>query len=289
MNGVFFIMKRTVDFSMFRCPLCDSSMDAASGKSLICTERGHTFDLSRHGYVNFLTKPVKTSYGAELFEARSRLIGECGFFDPLHDAIAELISHPTSGHEAFTILDSGCGEDSHLNALCGFDYAGKAAIGTGIDLSKDGILKPSKAFKDQMWAVADVARAPFHDRQFDVVLSIFSPSNYAEFHRLLKNDGMLVKVVPRSDYLIELRQFLYNDSPRRTYSNAAAVERFTANAAHSHPVRLRYVKTLDQQAIHWLLKMTPLAWSALKDRVSLLKEMKSADITVDVDILIGMK
>lgn len=173
MNGVFFIMKRTVDFSMFRCPLCDSSMDAASGKSLICTERGHTFDLSRHGYVNFLTKPVKTSYGAELFEARSRLIGECGFFDPLHDAIAELISHPKSGHEAFTILDSGCGEGSHLNALCGFDYAGKAAIGTGIDLSKDGILKASKAFKDLMWAVADVARAPFHDRQFDVVLSIF--------------------------------------------------------------------------------------------------------------------
>lgn len=140
-----------------------------------------------------------------------------------------------------------------------------------------------------MWAVADVARAPFHDRQFDVVLSIFSPSNYAEFHRLLKNDGMLVKVVPRSDYLIELRQFLYTDSPRRTYSNAAAVERFTANAAHSRPVRLRYVKTLDQQAIHWLLKMTPLAWSAPKDRISLLKEMKTADITVDVDILIGMK
>ncbi|MEC0520665.1 methyltransferase domain-containing protein [Bacillus inaquosorum] len=286
-------MKRTADVSqfapMFRCPLCGSSMDAASGKSLICTERGHTFDRSRHGYVNFLTKPVKTGYDAGLFEARSRLIGECRFFEPLHHAMADLISHLKSGEEAFTILDSGCGEGSHLNSLCGFDYAGKTAMGAGIDLSKDGIVKASKTFKDQMWAVADVACAPFHDRQFDVVLSIFSPSNYAEFHRLLKDDGMLIKVVPRKDYLIELRQFLYTDSPRRTYSNTAAVERFTANVERSQQARLRYVKTLNRQAIHWLLQMTPLAWSAPKDRVSLLKEMKSANITVDVDILIGMK
>lgn len=94
-------MKQTVDFSqfvpMFRCPLCGSSMDANSGKSLICIDRGHTFDRSRHGYVNFLTKPVKTGYDAGLFEARSRLIGECRFFEPLHHAIADLISHPKSG------------------------------------------------------------------------------------------------------------------------------------------------------------------------------------------------
>ncbi len=82
-------------------------------------------------------------------------------FEPLHHAMADLISHPTSGEEAFTILDSGCGEGSHLNALCGFDYAGKTAMGAGIDLSKDGIVKASKTFKDQMWAVADVACAPF--------------------------------------------------------------------------------------------------------------------------------
>lgn len=239
--------------------------------------------------MNFLTKPVKTGYDAGLFEARSRLIGECRFFEPLHHAIADLIIHPKSGQGAFTILDSGCGEGSHLNVLCGFDYAGRTATGAGIDLSKDGIVKASRTFKDQMWAVADVARAPFHDRQFDVVLSIFSPSNYAEFHRLLKDDGMLIKVVPRKDYLIELRQFLYTESPRRTYSNTAAVERFTANVEHSHHVRLHYVKTLDRQAIHWLLQMTPLAWSAPEDRVRLLKEMTSADITVDVDILIGMK
>ncbi|QIW81918.1 putative RNA methyltransferase [Bacillus tequilensis] len=286
-------MKRTTDVSqfasMFRCPLCGSSMDADSGKSLICTERGHTFDRSRHGYVNFLTKPVKTGYDAGLFEARSRLIGECEFFDPLHHAIADLISPPKSGQETFTILDSGCGEGSHLNALCGFDYAGKTAAGAGIDLSKDGIVKASKTYKDQMWAVADVARAPFLDHQFDVVLSIFSPSNYAEFHRLLKDDGMLVKVVPRRDYLIELRQFLYTDSPRRTYSNAAAVERFTANVGNSRRVRVRYAKMLNRQAIHWLLKMTPLAWSAPEERVSLLKEMTSAEMTVDVDILMGMR
>nr|WP_261383929.1 hypothetical protein [Bacillus licheniformis] len=36
-----------------------------------------------------------------------------------------------------------------------------------------------------------------------------SPSNYAEFERLLSDDGIVLKVIPRSGHLKELRRFLY--------------------------------------------------------------------------------
>lgn len=103
--------------SLFRCPICDSSMKVTSWKSLVCFKSGHTFDISRHGYVNFLTKPVKSSYRAGLFEARSRLMAEYHFFAPLHQALADLISDRKSEKETLTILDCGCGEGTHLKAV----------------------------------------------------------------------------------------------------------------------------------------------------------------------------
>ncbi len=273
--------------SQFRCPICDSSMKVTSWKSLICLTSGHTFDISRHGYVNFLTKPVKSSYRAGLFEARSQLMAEYHFFAPLHQAIADLISDRKSEKETLTILDCGCGEGTHLKAVCDLLQKKKTVHGIGIDIAKDGILRASKNSGGMLWAVADVANAPFQDRQFDVILSIFSPSNYAEFHRLLKKDGLVIKVVPQKDYLTELRQVLYADSERRTYSNTPAIERFTTHFQLDHLMRLRYTKTLHQQGIEWLLNMTPLAWSASAENINQFRKMESAQLTVDVDVLIG--
>ena len=60
-----------------------------------------------------------------------------------------------------------------------------------------------------------MANCPFQDEQFDVILNILSPANYAEFTRLLKPGGLFVKVVPESGYLKELRDVFY-DEPERT-------------------------------------------------------------------------
>ncbi|MEH6944579.1 SAM-dependent methyltransferase, partial [Bacillus sp. JJ722] len=77
--------------------------------------------------------------------------------------------------------------------------------------------------------IQDLANTPFKAQQFDVILNILSPSNYAEFNRLLKDDGLVIKVVPRADYLIELREALFDPSSKQSYSNAETVELFHAN------------------------------------------------------------
>ncbi len=72
-----------------------------------------------------------------------------------------------------------------------------------------GIVSAAKQEREAIWCVADLAAAPFRNRSFDAILNILSPSNYAEFERLLSDDGIVLKVIPRSGHLKELRRFLY--------------------------------------------------------------------------------
>lgn len=57
-----------------------------------------------------------------------------------------------------------------------------------------------------MWFVADLANLPIADQSVAVIMNILSPANYQEFKRVLVDDGLIIKVVPRSDYLAELRE-----------------------------------------------------------------------------------
>lgn len=46
--------------------------------------------------------------------------------------------------------------------------------------------------------IASLAELPIANQQIDVVLPIFSPSNYAEFERILKPGGELVSILHRT-------------------------------------------------------------------------------------------
>ena len=89
----------------------------------------------------------------------------------------------------------------------------------GIDISKEGITMASKAYFGIIWCVADLTNFPLMNEQFDVIINILSPSNYEEFARVLKDDGILIKVVPGNSYLKELRDIFYGEANKREYSN----------------------------------------------------------------------
>jgi 23S rRNA (guanine745-N1)-methyltransferase len=179
--------------SIFACPICKSSMEVLEFKSLVCSNH-HTFDFAKQGYINLATHSVNTKYSKELFEARRKLIIEGAFFDPLSHAVAEIIyNHKTK--ETISILDTGCGEGSQLSKICDTvcSNSHKRIVGVGIDISKEGIIAASKNNANKVWAVADLAKTPFKKKQFDVILNILSPSNYSEFKRLMKRDGIVIK------------------------------------------------------------------------------------------------
>ncbi|WJH35472.1 methyltransferase domain-containing protein [Paenibacillus sp. CC-CFT747] len=174
---------------IFRCPHCFGAMQLAES-SLRCV-RGHSFDIARQGYVNFLSKPSPASYDHRLFEARRRMV-RIGLFQPLDTVLGRLILETSSGlHEPMKVLDAGCGEGSHLEGIRQLlsRSTARPLLTVGMDLAKEGIRPAAREYPQSLWCVADLANAPLADGSFDVLLNVLSPANYSEFRRVSAAGG----------------------------------------------------------------------------------------------------
>src|SRR5699024_4290048 len=140
-----------------------------------------------------------------------------------------------------------------------------------------------------IWLVGDLANIPLTDQSSHVVLNILSPANYMEFKRVLAPEGIIVKIVPRPNYLKELREVIFTNSDKKAYTNGETISLFNQNFQSGNNFRYRYIKELDQTEIMKLIQMSPLAWNAEKEQIDSFLNLDSTGITLDVDILIGVK
>lgn len=274
---------------IFRCPACRVQMKMINSQSLVCNNR-HCFDLAKQGYVNLLSRANKTKYDKQMFEYR-RVISRSGFFDPLNKVISQKIINQLLVNESARILDAGCGEGSHLINIqeeisrnISFPL-----LAVGIDISKEGINTAAAEYFNAIWCVADIANCPFSNHQFNYILNILSPANYSEFHRLITDDGMVIKVIPERDYLKELRDIFYEGSEKQVYSNVITIKHFYESFEETDVENVRYQVKLDKTLIEPLLGMTPLTWGITTEQLQQIKEMNLQQVTVDFKILIGKK
>lgn len=259
---------------IFACPLCKQEIEISNEGKLSCLSN-HTFDVAKQGYVYMLNRPVQSMYGKELFESRHKVI-QAGIYDRLQAAIAREITMDQP-----VILDTGCGEGSHLHRIC---EQLDGDVGIGIDISKEGIIAAAKYYPKQLWCVGDLANSPYNEHSFDVILNILSPANYEEFKRLLKPGGKVIKIVPQENYLKELRKQAFADSEKESYTNAQTVERFKASFASTEVKRITYTVPIEAHLVQNLLEMTPMGWH-IDDKESI----QLQEITIDLDLLIGME
>lgn len=260
----------------FRCPICSSSMSFENNSTLICDQR-HSYDLAKKGYIHLLSQMVHTKYDKALFQSRQR-VAESGFFAPIVEEIGEFIKDKSKA----AIFDAGCGEGALLSQLQN-QLASHEIIGFGADISKEGVQLAAGNSTNTIWLVADLANCPLQSRKFDFILNILSPSNYSEFDRLLTEDGMLIKVVPNSGYLQELRAVFYGDR----FDNEKTITRFQEKFELMETRTVRYNIFLKQPLLDDLVKMTPLSWSANENKLEYISKLPSMNITVDVNILVG--
>lgn len=269
--------------NLFKCPVCSRTMRMNSSQSLVCG-LGHSFDLSKKGYLNLLMSGSAPSYPRELFESRRRVC-EAGFYEPFVKAFAEAIkAYSPSGR--LCVLDAGCGEGSHLNRVSAL-LCDEAYTFIGSDISKESIQIASGLASDILWCVADLARMPFQDGRLDMILNILSPANYIEFSRLLKDDGIVLKAVPGPGYLKEIREAVYSGTPKTDYNGISVREHFAKKLQVLEIQNVSYTFKASDEILPDIFAMTPLTRD-VEGTEALFKNLPHS-ITVDLNILVGRK
>lgn len=181
-----------------RCSVCSKPLHA-EGRSLRCG-RGHSFDIAKQGYVNLLRAGVDagTADTSEMVAARADFLAT-GRYAPLAELLADVVE--TTGNPEF-VVDAGAGTGYYLAGV--LDRV-ESAWGLALDVSAPALRRAAKAHPRigavvwnlwEPWPVADGAA--------DVVLDVFAPRNPAEFHRVLRPDGLLAVATPGAGHLREL-------------------------------------------------------------------------------------
>ncbi|MDR2355444.1 MAG: methyltransferase domain-containing protein [Clostridiales Family XIII bacterium] len=274
------------------CPDCGAALLLARESSALRCARGHCYDLARKGYANLLGRGggARGVYGPALFASRRAVFG-FGFYEEAARRLAALAGELLRPGEAarrggaarpFRALDAGCGEGYYAFALSR-DASLSACRFYGLDLSKDAVAAAAGYAADIAWIVGDLARPPFRDGAFDLVLNVLSPAGYAAFRRILAPDGVLIKVLPGRDYLQELRALCgYQDRERGGGGEAAAhCER---HMRVTERARIRYVCAPQAEQKKALPAMTPLTAGKHIDPAALETLRR---ITIDLEIIAG--
>ncbi|MFC0301206.1 putative RNA methyltransferase [Virgibacillus soli] len=273
---------------VFQCPLCKSPIKVVDLKSLICTNN-HTYDFAKQGYVNMMARPVKSHYDKQLFAARHKIIAESKLYTEVHKKISEVMrKHVNGKEESIRIFDAGCGEGSHLQQIVN-ECKDDKITGIGLDISKEGIALAARNHKESMiWLVGDLASSPFTDQSLQTVLNFLSPANYKEFKRILAPGGLMIKVVPRTHYLKELRDEIFGKTDKESYENDKTVSLFQTHFDLVNQIKLNYTKKLSKAELINLVHMSPLAWNSDEAKIATFLNQDFRDITIDLDILVGI-
>lgn len=192
----------------FHCPVCFAPLRREE-QALKCPA-GHSYDVARQGYVHLL-QPGRGGGGRHgddraMVLARRAFLDK-GYYRPVLEAVLALALPRLGGGDA---VDVGCGEGWYTAGLA----AAAAARGlplslAGVDISREALKACAGRDRSLRLAVASAAHLPLADESCDLVLSLFSPPEWAEYRRVLKPGGTLLRALPLEEHLWSLKAAVY--------------------------------------------------------------------------------
>lgn len=254
--------------SIFYCPICKAKLFRMEG-SLKCM-CGHSFDVSRQGYVNLLKSNSSGRHGDDklMVEARKNFLNK-GFYAKLRYAISDIIG------EGHLLLDSGCGEGYYTSL-----FAEKNSV-CGIDISKEALKAAATRCKNCEFAVASIGEIPLPDKSVDTIVNVFAPDSPTEFSRILTENGRLIAVYPMEGHLFELKAAVY-DKP---YHNPAVnTQREDMNIVSQKEVKYR-IELKSNEDIVSLFKMTPYYYKTSREDQQKLERLDSLEVNLEFLII----
>ena len=261
---------------LLRCPLCGGAFSKKEN-SLVCDKR-HCYDIARQGYVNFVPAQKDMFYKKELFESRAAVFA-AGVYTHAVERVSAAMNRYVPGDQP-VIVDAGCGEGYYTKAVC----PGRAMTRIGFDLSKDAVRLAARGERTAAFFAADLKRIPLEDACADAVLDIFTPADYAEFKRVLKPEGVLIKLAPRSGYLRELREAAGGLLRRREYDDGDVARYAEEKMTLLEKETISYTVDVSQEVVRHLARMTPMLAGVDLSQVDL---TGIHGITIDETMYIG--
>jgi 23S rRNA (guanine745-N1)-methyltransferase len=254
------------DPGVLACPVCGAGLFLAGEASALRCAAGHSYDLAKKGYANLLDRggTEKGVYGRTFFESRRSAFG-FGLCEEAAQRIAALAKEHLRLPEAagrseragrIRVFDAGCGEGYYAYALSRDALLRGACLFYGLDLSRDAVAMAADYDADAVWVVGDLAKPPFRDGVFDLVLNVLSPANYGAFRRVLTQGGIVVKIMPGRDHLLELRAL--RDDPDCGRDGGETLAHSEKHLRATARARIRYVRALRAEQKQVLPAMTPL-------------------------------
>lgn len=262
---------------LLQCPICGKSF-CMDYNSLICINK-HRFDIAKQGYITILKASklnVDHHYSKELFVNRRQIINN-GFFSLVENKVMEYVEqHCNLDNINYNVLDLGCGEGSICNRIIQ-----KVGINKNIillDYSKNAIKLCTDYINDCVIPiVGDISFLPIKDNTIDVILNFLSPITPKESIRVLKEDGIVIKVIPTRNYLKEFR-----DKINKDYTTDVEGNLLKSFDIISSDV-INYTYSLENGDLKNIVEMTPLMSNFKSTTLCLDK------ITIELKVLVLKK
>lgn len=274
---------------LFVCPVCMENLKLSENKRSFKCIKNHSYDIAKQGYVNILISNMKNSAAPgdsrEMVISRADFLNK-GFYEKISDKINEIILKYTKEQHP-VILDLGCGEGYYISRLIdAFEKENKSGLFYGSDISKDAIKYAAVHEKRCLFAVANSFHLPAADNSCDCIISVFSPIDIKEINRVLKKDGVFLRILPKKNHLIELRKIIYEKVILNETENYISDVKDNILEKEEN---VEYKLNLDNEDFMHLLKMTPHFWKSSKKNHEKLNQYKSLEITISMRIGIFKK
>lgn len=273
------------------CPKCKAEMmrtaaTSSQGAVYVCAD-GHKYDEAKEGYVNLLLANKKSSTApgdnSDMVAARARFLSQ-GFYQPLLEKITACYEeYFVETSEPAHVLDCGCGEGFYSRMLLKQCPSFSSAFVSAIDVSKPAVKKAAVTAKrlsdvsaQTQYAVANSFDIPLNSVSVDAALSVFAPFAEAELHRVLKREGVFIRVLPGPNHLRELKDQLYQTPKLSREATELPLFKRIMSASLTHNINLAHEEDFQS-----LVAMTPLHWKTRESNALNLSDLSGPAMTAD--------
>ena len=270
--------------SIIRCPNCKRELQKM-GNTYVCQLR-HSFDISKEGYSNLIlaNQKKKLSSGDNKMMIRSReAFLSQGYYDFIIDSIESMTSQNLNFEkDKINVLDLGCGSGYYIRNT----YREIESIQRfGIDVSKNAIAHSAKKDVHGEYFVSSNFNPPFLNNTLDIVFNIFAPCQLNEVSRILRQDGLFVKVIPINDHMKEVADMVYVKFSSHNSTTESEIE---ANHNLNIIATKDINKTieLNSENLKQLISMTPYYYKFMDDQLS---QLEDKSITTSFRIIVAQR